>query len=80
MVHTLGSFLKIAQNNGLLYSNVPVMYLFRQKMGWATFWATCSQTQLITLCWKGLAKKSTQTVKIFADYLKVLLRHTVFLF
>jgi hypothetical protein len=47
---TLGSFLKmteVAQNNGLHY--VPVMYLLWQKMGWATFWATCSQTRLVTL-------------------------------
>jgi hypothetical protein len=25
------------------------MYLFLQKMGWATFWVTFSQTHLVTL-------------------------------
>jgi hypothetical protein len=49
---TLGSFSKITDGTqifGLLFSNVPVMYLFRQKMGWDTFWATFLQTHLVTL-------------------------------
>jgi hypothetical protein len=28
---------------------VPVMYQFRQKKSWATFWATFSQIHLVTL-------------------------------
>jgi hypothetical protein len=30
---------------GLLFSVVEVMYLFSQKMGWATFWMIFSQTR-----------------------------------
>jgi hypothetical protein len=49
---TLGGFLKItevAQMHVLVVPNLSVTYLFWQKMGWATFWATFSQTHLVTL-------------------------------
>jgi glucose uptake protein GlcU len=50
---TLRSFSKIielAQIFGLLFPTYQVKYLFtRQKMGLATFWATFSQTHLVTL-------------------------------
>jgi hypothetical protein len=39
----------VAQIFGLLFPSRPVMYLFWQKMGWATFWAIFSQTDLVTL-------------------------------
>jgi hypothetical protein len=48
----LGGFLKItevAQMYALLFPNESVMKLFWQKTGWATFWATFSQTHLVTL-------------------------------
>jgi hypothetical protein len=48
----LGTFLKmaeLAQIFGLPYSKLKIMYLFWQKIGWATFWANFSQTHLVTL-------------------------------
>jgi hypothetical protein len=35
-----------------LFSTVPVMYSFGQKIGWATFLATFTQTHLVTLVTK----------------------------
>jgi hypothetical protein len=49
---TLGSFVKIseiAQIILLLVSTVKVAYYFSQEMDWAIFWATFSQSQLVTL-------------------------------
>jgi hypothetical protein len=40
---------EVAQNFWLLFSTVTVMYYFLPKNGWATFWATFSQTHLVTL-------------------------------
>jgi hypothetical protein len=49
---TVSSFLKItelAQLRLIRFSTDKVMYYFRQNMGWATYWATSSQTHLVTL-------------------------------
>jgi hypothetical protein len=49
---SLGSVLKIklaAKMFGLLLPTVPVMYYFRRIIGWATFWATFSQSHLVTM-------------------------------
>jgi hypothetical protein len=48
---TLGSFVKItevANIIGLLFPTLKLCINF-QKMDWATFWATFSQTRLVTL-------------------------------
>jgi hypothetical protein len=48
----LASLLKItevAQILGLLFSQVPVLYLILTKNGWATLWATFSKTHPVTL-------------------------------
>jgi hypothetical protein len=42
-------FTEAVQIFQLLYPSIPFMYLFRQKMGWATFRAAFSQTHLVTL-------------------------------
>jgi hypothetical protein len=44
------------QNFGLLVFTVPVTYSFWQKMGWATFWATFSNTHLVTLPQRDVGK------------------------
>jgi hypothetical protein len=36
-------------NNWAAFSKVKVLYSFSQEMSWATFWATFSQTHLVTL-------------------------------
>jgi hypothetical protein len=49
----LGQFFKttysVTQYFGLLISTVQVLYKFRQKVGWAIFWAIFSQTRLVTM-------------------------------
>jgi hypothetical protein len=40
---------EIAQFFGLLYSKVKATYQFRQKLGFAPYWAIFSQTHLVTL-------------------------------
>jgi hypothetical protein len=51
-LHTLGSGFEnyiSSPHFGLLFSTVPVMYLFWAKMGWVPIWATFSKTYLVTL-------------------------------
>jgi hypothetical protein len=47
----MGTFLftEIAKNFGLIIYTVRVMYSFRQRMRYATFWAIFSQAHLVTL-------------------------------
>jgi hypothetical protein len=49
---TLDSFceqFRNSTNNGATFSTVKVVYQFSQEMDWAKFWATFSQTHLVTL-------------------------------
>jgi hypothetical protein len=40
---------EIASITGQFSPTVKALYLFAQEMDWATFWATFSQTHLVTL-------------------------------
>jgi hypothetical protein len=46
---TLGSFCKIFRNSTNHCATLKVVYPFSQEMDWAIFWATFSQTHLVTL-------------------------------
>jgi hypothetical protein len=51
-------FLKITEVSqifGLLFTTVPVVYYSGQKIGWATFWATFSQTHLVSLLCRNIS-------------------------
>jgi hypothetical protein len=56
---TLGCVLKITEVTqifGLLFSTLPAKYFcydFDKKIVWATFWATFSQADLVTLLTRG---------------------------
>jgi hypothetical protein len=50
---------EVAHIIGLLFHTAKVMHDFFQKMDWATFWATFSQTHLVTLVSRGWRKKET---------------------
>jgi hypothetical protein len=69
------SFLKtteVAHLFELLSSTVKVMYKFRPKMGWATFWATFLHTHLVTLVLRPIVNfaprgKLTIVVPLYID-------------
>jgi hypothetical protein len=48
---------EVSQIFGLLFTTVPVIVLIWTKNGCATFWATFSQTHLVTLTLSQIAKQ-----------------------